>query len=345
LRYHYFNGPPSEEYTEPPQTGQYNFYHVPGDTKEGGNYDAWNDYEIVMQAPDGSIMKAYSPVGVLSRNYWNSNRSPSYIEGWTAGCWLPFGGKRPADSDVASTGNIYREDGTIIDAANMPEGTYTLISFPVPEGYEAVEIEGPWHHINNGFTLSSSQKNNMTTGDIGVVDISVAIFIRKTGAAPEAAVQRRPELETATVDPPPSAPPVSGFNTGDYLGDVLYSDINAFINGYPIPTSITNGRTMVVVEDLANYGFDVVWDAAAWSLSVYPNADKTITPLPLEINTFPVGTVKCPYVYTTVKTYLSGEEAESFAIDGRTLIDFELLAKYGQVSWDGAARELKLTLN
>ena len=38
---------------------------------------------------------------------------------------------------------------------------------------------------------------------------------------------------------------------GDPLGDVLYSDIMAYIDNNAIPTSIKTGMTMVVVEDLA----------------------------------------------------------------------------------------------
>jgi len=137
--------------------------------------------------------------------------------------------------------------------------------------------------------------------------------------------------------------PVSAAKVGDPLGDVLYSDITAYINGSAIPTSIKSGTTMVVVEDLANYGFDVSWDGKAKSLRVELNAGKKVTPLKVEKNTKPVGTFKCKYVYTDIKTYLSGQLVESFAINGVTLIDFELLAKYGSLAWDGKARTIKLT--
>jgi len=38
----------------------------------------------------------------------------------------------------------------------------------------------------------------------------------------------------------------SALNVGDPLGDVLYSDIVAYINGQAIPTSIKSGTTMGV---------------------------------------------------------------------------------------------------
>jgi len=132
-------------------------------------------------------------------------------------------------------------------------------------------------------------------------------------------------------------------NPGDALGDVLYSDIVTYINDHAIPASITDGRTMVVAEDLRNYGFDVVWNGDDFTLSIEYTGGG-IDPLPVEANTAPAGTFKCHYVYTAIKTYLSGELVDSFAIDGQTLIDFELLAKYGDIIWDGAERSLRLTI-
>jgi len=130
---------------------------------------------------------------------------------------------------------------------------------------------------------------------------------------------------------------------GDPLGDVLYSDIVAYINGYAIPTSVKSGATMVVVEDLANYGFNVSWNGANRSLKVEPARGKTISPLPVVKDTKnKPGAFKCKYLYTDIKTYLSGELVPSFAIGGVTLIDFELLARYGKLSWNGNTKELRL---
>ena len=94
---------------------------------------------------------------------------------------------------------------------------------------------------------------------------------------------------------------------GDSLGDVLYSDIVAYIDGNAIPTSIKNGTTMVVVEDLARYGFDVNWNGAEKTLKVERNTAKTFNPLPVVKDTIHTpGTFKCKYVYTDIKTYISG---------------------------------------
>ena len=134
------------------------------------------------------------------------------------------------------------------------------------------------------------------------------------------------------------------FNVGDILGSVLYSDITAYINGHAIPASIINGRTLIVVEDLAKYGFDVKWNNSARTLSVTLNKNKEFAPLTVVKENFPTGAVKGKYFYTDIETYLSGELVESFAIDGVTLIDFDSLGEYGAFKWDGQKREIHLTL-
>ena len=131
--------------------------------------------------------------------------------------------------------------------------------------------------------------------------------------------------------------------TGDVLGDVLYSDIVAYINGYAIPTSIINGKPLVAVEDLARYGFIVVWNNNSRTLRVQRDKTAIFKPLPvIKDTTHKPGTFKCKYLYTDIKTYLSGKVVESYAINGVTLIDFELLAKYGRIFWDDQAKELRL---
>ena len=133
------------------------------------------------------------------------------------------------------------------------------------------------------------------------------------------------------------------FGTGDPIGDVLYSDITAYINGYPIPSSNIKGNTMIIAEDLANYGFDVKWNNNDRTLKIEWDKNKKFTPLPAEKDTVnKPGAFRCKYVYTDIKTYLSGVEVESYNINGRTFVSFDLLSRYGTVTWDGKAREIRI---
>lgn len=157
-----------------------------------------------------------------------------------------------------------------------------------------------------------------------------------------AADKTKHPVELSRLGKPIPVPGVPKIKNGDPLGNVLYSNITAYVNGSQIPTSTIAGKTLVAVEDLVNYGFDVTWNNKDRSLRVELNKSKKITPLSVEKNTRPTGTVKCKYVYTDIKTYISGEQVKSYAIDGVTLIDFELLAKYGTLNWRPVAREIHL---
>ena len=132
---------------------------------------------------------------------------------------------------------------------------------------------------------------------------------------------------------------------GDPLGDVLYSDITAYINGQAIPTSIIAGKTLVVVEDLAKYGFDVTWNNSDRSLRVELNKNKAFAPIAVQKDTTnKPGTFKQKYLYTDIKTYVAGELVESYAINGVTLMNFDDLGKFGTFVWDEKTREIKLTI-
>ncbi|MCL2703195.1 MAG: immunoglobulin domain-containing protein [Defluviitaleaceae bacterium] len=129
------------------------------------------------------------------------------------------------------------------------------------------------------------------------------------------------------------------------LGFVTHTDIQATVNGHAMPTYNAYGRPAVAVEDLANYGFDVFWDGDNMTLSVERSPHKTITPLSWNRYAVPAGEFKSNYYSTRIQTYLSGEAVRCFVIDGQTLIDFELLEKYGTVTWNNEARELRLVLD
>ena len=138
------------------------------------------------------------------------------------------------------------------------------------------------------------------------------------------------------------APPLP---VGAKLGDVVHSDITAYINGHAAPTRAADGKTLVFVENLAQYGFDVVWNGTAKTLKVELGRGKAFKPISEEKDAAnKPGAVRGSYVYTGIKTYLSGKMTGCVSINGRIYIDFESLAKYGKISWNGAARELRLVI-
>ncbi|MCL1793784.1 MAG: hypothetical protein FWG34_07935 [Oscillospiraceae bacterium] len=166
----------------------------------------------------------------------------------------------------------------------------------------------------------------------------------KTRLVHWAAIDPEGKIVLYSLDPlaePNYAPPLP---IGAKIGDVVHSDITAYINGHEIPTRAANGKTLVAVDDLARYGFDVVWDGIAKTLKVELGNGKAFNAITVEKNADKPGAFRGTYVYTGIKTYLSGKIVGCVSIEGQIYIDFESLKKYGALSWNGLNRELRLAI-
>lgn len=146
--------------------------------------------------------------------------------------------------------------------------------------------------------------------------------------------------------------PASAAGTGQVVDWALYTDITAQINGHSLRSYNVNGSTAVVAEDLRGYGFQVLWDGEARTLSVERAMDGAGSPaLPVSwpdytppALTQPVGTRAQPILSTDIETYVAGQYVSSCNIDGETLIWFSDLAPYGAVTFDEDSRTAQLTL-
>ena len=132
---------------------------------------------------------------------------------------------------------------------------------------------------------------------------------------------------------------------GDVVGHTYYTDITAQIDGHPLPSYNIGGETAVVAEDLREYGFSVVWDGEARTLTVERDLEGAVTgDYRPQGQTQTVGAQAGDIYYTDIKTYVQGEKVESFALNGETAIRFSELSRAGTVSWNGVSREAALTL-
>ena len=135
--------------------------------------------------------------------------------------------------------------------------------------------------------------------------------------------------------------PASAYNIGDYIGTVYHTDIVAYINNYAIPSYAANGTSVVVAEDLRNFGFDVIWDNDTRTLSISRNSDKTPTGMEFVKD----GTPSMPFtsiLYTDIVVYANGEKVPSYAINGYTMIPMESLTMLGEYEWVPEERALKM---
>ena len=138
---------------------------------------------------------------------------------------------------------------------------------------------------------------------------------------------------------------VAALNVGDKLGNVLYTDIKAYINGERIPCYNVDGNIAVMVSDLNNYGFDTSWNAKERTTTIKLNTGKNFTPLKVDDNTKEVGSVAFPYVYTDIQAIVNGSKVDSYNINGNLCISMRSLSAFGEYVWDGKARTVNLTIN
>ncbi|MCR8631307.1 copper amine oxidase N-terminal domain-containing protein [Paenibacillus radicis (ex Xue et al. 2023)] len=134
---------------------------------------------------------------------------------------------------------------------------------------------------------------------------------------------------------------------GAVIGEVLSTDITAYVNGLPIPSMNIGGYTAVAVEDLRGYGFDVAWSPETRKLSLYENAAKlkqTLTVLGDDSHTI-IGTKLKDVVYTDIKAYYGNQEhgsyLRSYNIGGTTAVLINDLEPFGSVQWDAEKRSIK----
>jgi len=141
---------------------------------------------------------------------------------------------------------------------------------------------------------------------------------------------------------------------GEVVGNYVNTDIVAYINDVPINSYNINGWTGIVAEDLLDYGFDVIWDGDARTLTVgnsyiptpeytelnWQGSGKIKTDIEIKKNDKPIGSFAGHIYATDIKTYVAGEEVASYNIGGRTIIYIDELQYFGNVKWYEKERKI-----
>ena len=134
---------------------------------------------------------------------------------------------------------------------------------------------------------------------------------------------------------------VSEARVGDVIGSALHTDIVVYINNYSIPSYAVNGQSVVVAEDLRNFGFDVVWNEYARSLSISRNSDYNVYPMHVD-KSHGVGEWYTSILATDISVWAGGRRLTSYAMNGYTMIPAEELTMFGSVTWVPEERALKI---
>ena len=117
---------------------------------------------------------------------------------------------------------------------------------------------------------------------------------------------------------------------GDVAGQVLATEIRAFIDGVEIPAYNIDGNLGVVAEDLNAYGFVTGYDDPTRTLTVARTGAAVRGVEIPESSHQPSGTVIARVLYSDIRVYLDGREIPGYNIDGRTIILFSSLDTYGR---------------
>ena len=125
---------------------------------------------------------------------------------------------------------------------------------------------------------------------------------------------------------------------GDVAGQVLATEIRAFIDGVEIPAYNIDGNLGVVAEDLGAYGFVTGYDDSIRTLTVTRTGAAVRGVAIPEGSHKPSGTVIARVLYSDIRVYLDGREVTGYNIDGRTILLFSSLDAYGRRTYlHGAA--------
>ncbi|NDO47107.1 hypothetical protein [Clostridium sp. MD294] len=127
---------------------------------------------------------------------------------------------------------------------------------------------------------------------------------------------------------------------------VIYSDITAYINGFPIPSYNFYGETVVIAKDLENYGFDLNYVDEERCLYIEYNPDKKVTANynPQKENK-KIGSVAFTAQATDIYTRVNGFNityGTSYSINGQLLVNIDGLehCHSSYITWNGEKRTI-----
>ena len=140
-----------------------------------------------------------------------------------------------------------------------------------------------------------------------------------------------------------SQSPARAYNVGDVIGKILSTDIAAYINDSPVVSYNIAGRTAIVVQQLQPFGFEVLFDEAARTLTVKEGAPSPATANIAAPSYSTVGDSVGDVYFTDISTNFNGQPMESFNIGGLTCVYADDFAqKCGSYVWDEGSRTVKI---
>ena len=114
-------------------------------------------------------------------------------------------------------------------------------------------------------------------------------------------------------------------NVGDVIGNIYTTDIIAYIDDMPIKSYNIGGRTVIQLENLRDYGFDVEWNPDERVLSVVTK-DRPASVPQVEITKQTPGSVAGNVYDTDIRVFINGVDCsfiDTYNIGGITCMAIE----------------------
>lgn len=115
---------------------------------------------------------------------------------------------------------------------------------------------------------------------------------------------------------------------GDVIRPIYSTDILTYMDGIPLRGYAIDGKTMICLEDLSDYGFSVYYNDDARALFVNKHSE-VVNGFDPSIERGKVGDI-IGYTYESdIRAYINGHEIASENINGRLAVCAEDLANMG----------------
>ena len=134
------------------------------------------------------------------------------------------------------------------------------------------------------------------------------------------------------------AMPASAAFNPRYVGTVYASNSTCYINNMPIDCYVMDGYMFIQVEDLNNYGFNVVWNSYDSTLRIMKDDNKAFdyTKRVFRPYSYEIGEKLFDMSTTYVRTFIGNYAYEIECLTGKagcTYINVDNLSVFGQMTW------------
>ena len=193
--------------------------------------------------------------------------------------------------------------------------------------------------LDSGFIRSYILKPFISDENIGENPDEVWTFKEKN---PKLWFEENPIIEEkpGDVENPSERPEI-----GVKMGEVVSTDIRAYIEGKELKAVNIGGKMAIALKDLRDFGFEVLFDEEKREVKVSYKGGEIKPAYVYEDGGKDVGSYISDVLSTDITAYLDGKNTESFNAEGYTHVYFRSLELFGEVSFDEEKREAHLKLN